>query len=598
MIVSYYSFKGGSGRSMTLANTAFWLYEKFGRKILLIDWDLEAPGLYAYLGLGEENGKKGVLDLFYDYQEKYDEAVSEGKSLSEENSIPVFDEQYIQSIRRNKKGGKIDIIGAGKGYISNKGEYRKRLGKFNWSNFYEKTDNKIYIDILRKKLKELEYDYVFIDTRTGYSLYNDMNIMYIPDVSVVVISPNKQSFDGAKEIIDSINNFSYKKTHTSVIPILSRLDKNVRANPQQVEDNFVKEFSSVFNIFEEEGRIHESFLMSFKKSYMGKYTIPYDATLANSENVIFNEENATINDGADITEAFINIAKLLEYPQHKLKVLVDCADECRKEDGLRSIASELLQVITEHKEFVDYVSPYIILAKTYRSMGLLGLDDERLENYFQATLNIAKNKLDKRLSNNNSSREYVTLCLLAFDIYFAEHNYPEAQLYLEKGLQKDHYNTLLDDKWKELSNAINTQTRLDAQLTGVTNSKEFIDIRDAFKMKEGDIILADLPNDVYFYPAQLLEVRQKQAPHYKVKFLAQEKEEFVFARDILPLIGTDGMGIAENDTILCIAKDEKIYYMKWLTVKKIDLTNGRVIAVQKGASEEVSLKFNQFCLTK
>ena len=43
--ITYYSYKGGVGRSMALVNIAC-LAAKEGKKILLIDCDLEAPGLH------------------------------------------------------------------------------------------------------------------------------------------------------------------------------------------------------------------------------------------------------------------------------------------------------------------------------------------------------------------------------------------------------------------------------------------------------------------------------------------------------------------------------------------------------------------------
>jgi len=46
-IVTFYSYKGGTGRSMALANFA-WILAASGKKVLVIDWDLEAPGLHRY----------------------------------------------------------------------------------------------------------------------------------------------------------------------------------------------------------------------------------------------------------------------------------------------------------------------------------------------------------------------------------------------------------------------------------------------------------------------------------------------------------------------------------------------------------------------
>ena len=46
-IVTFYSYKGGVGRSMALANIAVLLARR-GLKVLMVDWDFEAPGLDRY----------------------------------------------------------------------------------------------------------------------------------------------------------------------------------------------------------------------------------------------------------------------------------------------------------------------------------------------------------------------------------------------------------------------------------------------------------------------------------------------------------------------------------------------------------------------
>jgi cellulose biosynthesis protein BcsQ len=44
VICTFYSYKGGVGRSMALANAAH-ILAQFGLRVLMIDFDLEAPGL-------------------------------------------------------------------------------------------------------------------------------------------------------------------------------------------------------------------------------------------------------------------------------------------------------------------------------------------------------------------------------------------------------------------------------------------------------------------------------------------------------------------------------------------------------------------------
>lgn len=43
--ITFYSYKGGVGRSLALVNIATRLAE-FGKKVCVLDFDLEAPGLH------------------------------------------------------------------------------------------------------------------------------------------------------------------------------------------------------------------------------------------------------------------------------------------------------------------------------------------------------------------------------------------------------------------------------------------------------------------------------------------------------------------------------------------------------------------------
>src|SRR5262245_30366188 len=66
IVYTFYSYKGGVGRSMALASVAA-LLSQMGRKVLMVDFDLEAPGLERYFAdLGAIEGRKtksGIIDL-------------------------------------------------------------------------------------------------------------------------------------------------------------------------------------------------------------------------------------------------------------------------------------------------------------------------------------------------------------------------------------------------------------------------------------------------------------------------------------------------------------------------------------------------------
>ena len=74
MIYAFYSFKGGVGRSMALANIGEIFHQK-GLRTLLVDWDLEAPGLETYFNrdaeLAASRAHPGLIDMLTAYRKGF-----------------------------------------------------------------------------------------------------------------------------------------------------------------------------------------------------------------------------------------------------------------------------------------------------------------------------------------------------------------------------------------------------------------------------------------------------------------------------------------------------------------------------------------------
>ena len=64
---TFYSYKGGVGRTLALVNIANRLAE-FGKKVCILDFDLEAPGLQSkYAKELQQPIDKGLVDYIYSY---------------------------------------------------------------------------------------------------------------------------------------------------------------------------------------------------------------------------------------------------------------------------------------------------------------------------------------------------------------------------------------------------------------------------------------------------------------------------------------------------------------------------------------------------
>src|SRR5262245_32682594 len=114
-IITFYSYKGGTGRSMLLANVA-WLLAANGQRVLTIDWDLEAPGLHRYfkpfLIDPEMIETDGLIDAFWKLTSS-GLAHSSGESVQPTLMKSTIDmEDYTSPINWNFHGkGVLDFVG-------------------------------------------------------------------------------------------------------------------------------------------------------------------------------------------------------------------------------------------------------------------------------------------------------------------------------------------------------------------------------------------------------------------------------------------------------------------------------------------------------
>ena len=125
MIISFYSYKGGVGRSQLCANVASYLCHKRGKKVLLWDWDFEAPGLHYFFGLDNKEivspGTIEMLDAYCDMMRTSKTEITESdiKFLDLDSIInltisnPVKIKADTQTTFHHKIHGKVDLIPGG-----------------------------------------------------------------------------------------------------------------------------------------------------------------------------------------------------------------------------------------------------------------------------------------------------------------------------------------------------------------------------------------------------------------------------------------------------------------------------------------------------
>jgi cellulose biosynthesis protein BcsQ len=206
-VVTFYSFKGGVGRSFMLANLAI-LLARWGHRVLTIDWDLEAPGLHQYFRpLLSEPPRTGLVELVADFT-----AGAVGPTAGYITRLDIDD-------------GVVDLVAAGR----KDDDYARRVQNIDWSDLYEHG----FADVLERLRKDwtTDYDFVFIDSRTGWADIANICTAHLPDRLVLVFTANEQSIDGAVAVAKRANEvrdrMPYDRPKLAVLPVLSRFDSRV-----------------------------------------------------------------------------------------------------------------------------------------------------------------------------------------------------------------------------------------------------------------------------------------------------------------------------------------------------------------------------------
>ncbi|GAA3442259.1 FxSxx-COOH system tetratricopeptide repeat protein [Planomonospora venezuelensis] len=218
-VVTFYSYKGGTGRTMALANTA-WILASAGKRVLVVDWDLDSPGLHKFfnpfLAPGVATTTAGVIDLISDYQ--WAAMRNEPRPGDWHKEYARAEKHAISLDWEFPDGGTLDYLSPGR---ANR-DYSSPASGFNWDNFYDRQGGGQFFDALRADMKAC-YDYTLIDSRTGASDIAGICTVQMPDILVDCFTLANQGIDGASQTARDISE-RYRDRNIRIFPVPMRID--------------------------------------------------------------------------------------------------------------------------------------------------------------------------------------------------------------------------------------------------------------------------------------------------------------------------------------------------------------------------------------
>lgn len=235
-ILTFYSYKGGVGRTFALANVAVVL-ARTGAKVLVVDWDLEAPGLYLYFKehLGASSPRTGVAHAVA-------ESLAPGKSLRWRPHVG----RVRMKEKRRRDRVELDFLCAGK----RAPDYLSVLHSIDWGAAYRDHGLGYALEAMREEWVT-RYDFVLVDSRTGISDVGGICAVHLPDLLVLVGTPNEQSTAGLLEVAAMAEaqraRLPVERSRLLTLPLLSRVEARFEyQRAQQWIGDFAKRFSERF----------------------------------------------------------------------------------------------------------------------------------------------------------------------------------------------------------------------------------------------------------------------------------------------------------------------------------------------------------------
>ncbi len=303
-VITFYSYKGGVGRSFALVNIAA-LLGQWGFRVLCVDWDLEAPGLEdffrPYLEEGNSSIDTGIVELLAEF--------------AKTRHVPLEWRKCVQRLKATKLPG-VEFIKAG----NIDPDYMRRLQKLNWETLYKRGLGEA-LETMFDELRD-QYDFVLIDARTGVTDFSGIVTAQLPDILAFLFTANEQSLGGATTVAKKAaairNDIAIDRSHLLLLPIPARFETQVEHYISATWRNrFASELANFY-----EGWAHRDVP---SEKLVQASTIPYVPYWSFGERIATVDDNNF--DSSSINYSMENLAALLAHRLGQTRLLVESRDE-------------------------------------------------------------------------------------------------------------------------------------------------------------------------------------------------------------------------------------------------------------------------------
>ncbi len=257
-VITFYSYKGGVGRTTTMISYALHLAADKGKKVAIVDCDLEAPGYLNFFNLSEhpelkDGRKNGLVEFLCDIQfadksidiNNYILNIGVDRKLSKQH--PELENIWLVPAG-NLNDGTNDGV-----FSQSRRDYLEGLAKLNLGN----TKNVVHgFNTLFEHLKKLNIDVILVDSRTGFNDIFGNAILYLSTCVVGLFGYSRQTEPGFMNLVnihsallkaDENKNDKHNGQNFKLILAYSILPNNEKDRiPPQMSDFINRSYENIF----------------------------------------------------------------------------------------------------------------------------------------------------------------------------------------------------------------------------------------------------------------------------------------------------------------------------------------------------------------
>ncbi|NEP21063.1 ParA family protein [Moorena sp. SIO3I6] len=368
IVATFYSLRGGVGRSTALAYTARILASR-GRTVLCVDMDLEAPGLAALFGKEDEvKDQQGLVFVLL--------------------SLEQGEEPDIRNhILRVSETDEIYCIPAG---LPN-ANYARLLSFMEPGAWYREDRNPLreLIQILSSDRLPFKPDVILLDARTGMTPLNGPLLFDLADLAIIVFFPHPQAQRGTGELVRALLAAETRRTETEqrltpeprfiVSPIPASKAPEVVERYQHRAIEWIGEWLSIL-------RDKQSRSEPIKESDITHF-IPYREEIATSDKILSNQETwRDFEPVAEWLERFIPTASEEELPDSLPDSKGQILQELEFSAGTAEYQDNFLETFVETQLVNRALKPNIVLIRGRKGTGKTAIFRRLLEDSKQDSI--------------------------------------------------------------------------------------------------------------------------------------------------------------------------------------------------------------------